>query len=337
MDTSAASDWIPEAVSAELHAQARLEMRVASLLRTVQMPTASYRLPVQGNRPVPYLVSENSGADDDLDNTKRGPASDVGLGASLTLNARKVGVRVVPSVELTEDSVIAALPLIREEIISALAVAREDSIINGKASGPHFDSDVTAANDHRKWYNGLRYFATAASAGNNQAVIAASTAGRLELKDIRSVREKMGKYAINPKECFWLTSVLGYNKLLGLVDSDGHQLVTTIDKFGSAATLVQGSIAALDGFGIVVSEHVRSDLNHAGYFDGLTSDAGICLLVNAREFVVGEYRTATLKSRELVETDQLALVAMTRGDFGCYIPTANPWGPVGMIYDIRRS
>ena len=42
-------------------------------------------------------------------------------------------------------------------------------------------------------------------------------------------------------------------------------------------------------------------------------------------------------ARELVETDQLALVAMTRGDFGCYIPTASPWGPVGLIYDIRRS
>src|SRR5437016_5179164 len=47
MDTSAGSDWIPTEVSATLMAQVRLETRVASLLQNIDMPTATYKLPLQ--------------------------------------------------------------------------------------------------------------------------------------------------------------------------------------------------------------------------------------------------------------------------------------------------
>src|SRR6266849_3259392 len=105
MDSSAGAGWIPTDISADLHAQVRLQTKVAALLRQITMPTPVYKLPVQGNPPTAYLGNENSGADDDLNGSLRVKASDLAIGGTATLTAKKVGVRVVPSVELTEDSI----------------------------------------------------------------------------------------------------------------------------------------------------------------------------------------------------------------------------------------
>src|SRR5882724_6086143 len=106
MDTSAGGDWIPTQVSSELMAQVRLETRVVSQLVPIDMPSAVYKLPLQGDPPKAYLVSEVSGSEDFVDSSKFAKASDLGIGSAATLTARKVGVRVVPSVELTEDSIV---------------------------------------------------------------------------------------------------------------------------------------------------------------------------------------------------------------------------------------
>jgi len=331
MDTSAGSGWIPTAISAELHQQVRLETKVAALFRQINMPAPIFKLPVQGNPPTAYLINEDSGPDDDLDTTKRVKASDLGIGTAQTLTARKVGVRVVPSVELTEDSIVPVLPLITEELTRAMGEARENAIVNGKRIGA-LDSDVTTSDDTRHWHDGLRAIATGASQGNGVAVKAVASAGTLTLADIRKVRTAMGRYAVNPSDLFWLTNTTGYNRMLGLTDANNNPLVVTRDKWGPDATLVTGAMSSLDGFGIILSQFVRDDLNRAGFYDGVTTDASMILLVNRREFVVGDYRTPTLKSRESLETDQIILVSLMRGDFAGFTPTKTA---VGVLYDVR--
>jgi HK97 family phage major capsid protein len=334
MDTATAGDWVPTQTSAELHAAVRLQTKVAALLRQVEMPSPTFKMPVGGNRAKPYWIAESTDPDAELDANKRIPAVNVALGATLTLVASKFGVRCVPSVELDEGSIVAALPYIRDELTYAMAAAREDAVIKAvKSPATHFDSDTTASNDYRRAYSGLRWHATAASAGNNQAVFAAATAGQLQLGDIRKLRAKLGKYAVNPGDCFWLCNIPTYTQLLSLTDSAGHQLVTTVDKLGSQATLLTGALGALDGHSIIISDYSRSDLNHFGYFDGITTDAGALLLVNRQQFVFGTYRTAELRSREIISTDQLELVATLRETMGCFTPS-EPC--VGYVYDVRN-
>lgn len=332
MASSDASGWIPESISAELHAAVRLEAAVAGLFRTINMPTPVFNLPVQGSPPRAYLASEQGDSDAETDETKKVTASDLTLSNTATLTARKVAVRCVPTVELDEDSVIAALPLIRSEMVYAMARALDGSIINGRRTGT-LDSDVSDAKDTRHWFDGLREIALGASAGNGACVFAAANAGSLQLADLRNMRARMGKYGINPmKDGALLCGPTAYTQLLGLTDANGNQLVLTRDKAGVAATLFEGAIGSLDGWPIQLTEDIREDLNRFGVYDGVTTDSTMMLFVNKKQFVVGQYRTPTLKSKDIIDTDQVSLVMMTRGDFCAYVPTRPA---CGYVYGIR--
>jgi len=224
-----------------------------------------------------------------------------------------------------------------EEAARAMSEAQEDAIINGKRTGT-LDADVVDANDVRHWFDGLRETATAAAKGNNTAVFGVATTGRIELGDIRKLRAKLGRYALNPADAFWLTNASGYTQLMGLTDSLGNPLVVTRERFGNEATLVTGSIAALDGFGILLSQFVREDLSHQGAYSGITTDSTQVILCNRREFIFGNRRPVTLKAREIIEEDLLSLVLMTRGDFVCTRPVPSTAGvPVGYFYDVRNA
>jgi len=331
LDSGTAADWVPTETSADLARQVRLETKIAGLLNNVAMPAPTYKLPVQGNPPRAKLVPETTGSEDFLDASKLIPESDPVFGASATLHAKKVAVRCTPSLELTEDSIIPALPLIREEIVVALAQAREDAIINGKRSAG-LDGDVTTSNDTRRWVDGFRVLASGASFGNGQAVVRTATAGRIELGDIRKLRQKLGKYGLNPADLFWLTNSAGYSQLMSLTDGNGNPLVVTLEKYGPQATLVTGSLGALDGIGVILSQFVREDLNRFGIYDGVTTDSSMILLVNRKQFVWGDWRNPVIKAREVIETDQLILVGSQRADAVAYRPTE----PIcGYIYDVR--
>src|SRR5207244_3161962 len=97
---------------------------------------------------------------------------------------------------LVEESISAAVPFMRQEIIRAASDAEENSVLNGRKTGV-LDSDVVNANDVRHAWDGVRQFATGAALGNNLAVFAPATAGRIEIGDLRKLRSKMGRYAVN--------------------------------------------------------------------------------------------------------------------------------------------
>jgi HK97 family phage major capsid protein len=334
LDTSGGANWIGQEFSSQMHEQVRQQMQVATLVENIQMPSGTYTIPVEGSDATPYLLSESAGADDDLDTNKRAVATltSPNLG-KVVLTAKKVAARVVVSNDFTEDSIVPALPYIRTKLARAMAYATEDAIINGKASGSHLDADVTDAKDHRKAYDGLRQIISGASYENGVALVQASTAGSLDVADLRKLRAKMDRYATRPQDLMWIASSVAYFKLLGLRDGSGASPVQTLDKYGSQATLVTGEMARIDGAPVVLSDWVRSDLNHSGVFDGTTTDASLLLLVNRKQFVFGSRRNPTLKSRDNIDVDSTSLVITQRTDFKPFLPT-QPCA--GMIYDVRR-
>jgi HK97 family phage major capsid protein len=334
LDTSSGADWIPTEFTSEFHRKVRLSLKVAALLEQVQMPTATYKLPVEGNDARARVVAERSGVDDELDTTKRVQATLTTPGLrSVTLSAVKTGCRVVTSAELTEDSIVPMLPYLSEKLSRALAEAWDDAAINGKVGGSHLDSDVTDTDDVRKaWFNGFRVLASGASFANGKAVIQASTAGTLDVADLRKCRARMGRYGVNPQDVVIVTGAGGYAKLLSLRDGNGSSPVMTMDKFGNNATIVTGQLASLDGSPVIVNEFVREDLSHSGVYDGVTTDSTLVFLVNRRQFVVGRYRNPQLRSQEIISTDQVVLVGLQRGDMKPFQPT-DP--ACSYVYDVR--
>src|SRR5262249_43963460 len=159
-----------------------------------------------------------------------------------------------------------------DKLSRALAEAWDDACLNGKApGGSHPDADVTDTDDVRRWFNGFRVLASGASFANGKAVVQASTAGSLDVADLRKCRARMGRYGVNAQDVVIITGAAGYAKLLSLRDGNNPSPVLTADRFGGdRATLISGQLASLDGSAVVVNEFVREDLNHSASYDGVT-------------------------------------------------------------------
>ena len=303
MDTAASAEggsWVPTGFSADLIDRVRLELKVAALFSRIDMPRNPYELPIVASDAIAYLVAENT-----ADVGTKISASTPGTG-KVTLSAVKLGARVLFSEELDEDSIIPIMPFLRENITAALSGAWEDATINGDTAGTHQDSDVTSASDRRKAFDGLRKMC---QSGNKVSL------ATFNLENMRTIRKKLGKYGVIPTNLAWITGTSGYMQLLGLEDSSGNQVVTTVDKYGPNATILSGELAKLDGIPVVVSEYVREDLNASGVYDGTTTTRTLMVLVYRGGFIYGDRRRITMKTDEDIETDQQLMVCTQRLDF----------------------
>ena len=73
--------------------------------------------------------------------------------------------------------------------------------------------------------------------------------------------------------------------------------VVTVDKFGPQATILNGQLGSLYGVPIIVSEHIRTDLNASGVYDAITTTKTCACAVNRNEWVMGQ------RTRWRFETD----------------------------------
>lgn len=300
MGTSVAGgglEWVPTEFSPKLIDRVRLELRVAALHERIPMPTNPYKAPVVAADASAYLAAENV-SNDKVYLTPSQPST-----TNITFVAKKLACRIIVSDELTEDSIVPILPFMREQAVMALANAQEDATINGDtdigtASATDADMrDAADANNPRAAWNGYREVVAAA---------AKVDLGTFNIQNLRLIRQKMGKYGVNPGRLAWVVSLAAYNKMLSLPE------LLTVDKYGAQATLLQGELGRLDNIPIIVSEFVRQDLNATGVYDGVTTDRTIVLLVYRPGFLYGDRREVTVRSKEDWETEQTVLAASQR-------------------------
>ncbi|MCK9327833.1 MAG: phage major capsid protein [Bacteroidales bacterium] len=300
------AEWVPGGFSSELIRELKLQLKVAALHRRINMPTNPYTFPVAGVDAVAYLASEAT-----IDAQAKFKASTPGSGTGITFVAKKLAARVLASEELTEDSIVPILPFLRDQIVTALATAEETATINGQPGpAPHMDVDVIAADDARRSWNGYRALVQPGPAG---AFVDLGADWNVE--GVRSVRTAMGKYGVDPSKLAYVTSIVGYFKLLDIKDAAGNSPIMTLDKYGTNATILTGELAKFDNIPIIVSEHVRANLNAQGVFDGVTMDKTELITVYRPGMVYGDRRQVRVRTKEDFETEQIIIVGSQRVDF----------------------
>jgi HK97 family phage major capsid protein len=270
------------------------------------MPTNPYKSPVVSTDAVGYLVPEvTTSTPTESDKIK---ASTPGTKQAV-FSAKKLGSRILFSEELNEDSIVPILPFLRENIIRALATSQETATINGDDSATHMDSDVTDAKDARKAWKGYRKLA--------HADAKVDLGGSLSQDKLRSIRKKMGKYGVDVTKLCWVVGVSGLSQLLALNKATNQSDVfLTPDKYGTNVTeRIPGEQGRIDMVPVIVSEHVREDLNTSGVYDGVTTTQTIIMLVYRPALQYGDRRAVTVKMDENIETDQRILVATQRVAF----------------------
>lgn len=295
--SAAGAEFLPTGFSQELINQFRQDLIAAGLFRHVNMPTKVYELPVAGAPATAYLIGENTG------NTGQNAigASTPGT-AKVTFTAKDIATLTYVSNDETQDSIVPMVPFIQENMTRGLAEGLENALINGDTTGSHQDADVTAANDTRKAWNGLRKHAIA-----NSYKVDLST---FNLTNLRSLRKQMGKYGVNPSRLAWIVSNSVYNQMLSFAE------VSTMEKFGTAATVVNGVLERIDGIPVFASPFMREDLNALGVYDGTTATKTGLLLVHRDAFLLGDRQQIELRQEAApIENRQWKLVADMRMDF----------------------
>ena len=290
-------EWIPTGFSAQLYEKIRLQLKVAGLFNDVGMPTNPFKPPVLLGDAQAYLVPESTS--DEVVTTATMPPTGAQTGA-VTLTAKKIAARVRVSDEANEDSLVPMLDILKGNIALATAQAIENALINGDTAGSHMDNDVTNAKDCRKAWDGLRKLAPSG------AKVDIATFNEAAL---RGIRKKMGVYGVNPASLAWVVGISGYIQMLGLTG------VMTMEKYGPAATILQGELAKFDGAPVIVSEYIREDLNASGVYDNSTKTKTVSLLVNRNCFITGTRKGTTLAAGQDIENGQQILVASTRKAF----------------------
>jgi hypothetical protein len=100
----------------------------------------------------------------------------------------------------------------------------------------------------------------------------------------------MGKWGVNPADLAFIVGVSEPPRLL----ADTNLL--TVDKMGPNATILNGQIGSVFGVPVIVSEHVREDLNASGVYDGITTTKTFMLCVNRNEWAMGQRMALDVRS-----------------------------------------
>jgi len=294
----AGDEWVPTALATSYIPEYELERVLEQRVKEISMPTNPFELPVLKDVTKARKATEGSAMS----------AANYGTD-KITFTAVKLAEYFEIPEELDEDSAPDFLGSARDEVILAQRRAAESAMINGDDDGTHIDSDTqaAAADVAEKIWKGWRRQALA-NAGNGATLDFVNAAVTEAL--LRTLRARMGKFGSNPRELMWVVGPAIYTEFLALPS------VVTIDKFGPQATVLQGALAAYQGIPIVNSEHVREDLNATGVYDGVTTDRGSVLLVNAMRWYLGQRRPIRVKlMSDLPSQDRWLLASYRRVDF----------------------
>ena len=302
MDTDTSNegvDWIPTGIGASLHERVRASGKVAPLFQRINLPTNPWKWPLEGADATAYRVAEPTS-----DTATKVGASTPGTGAA-TFDAEIFGGRVIFSKSLEADSALAMVPYVQRKLVQAFVDAEERAVLDGDTDGTHQDTDTNSAGatDAAWAWDGLRKRALAnASASGGSALTVALLAAR---------RADMDHYGLNPAECAFIVPISSYYALV--TDSN----VITVDKLGPQATILNGQLGSLYGIPIIVSEHVRTNLNASGVHDAITTTKTYALCVNRMEWVFGQRTPLALETDDSIyrETYQRVIVGFMREDF----------------------
>jgi HK97 family phage major capsid protein len=319
-------DWIPTGFSVQFIDRVHLLLKVGAIHPRFVMTTNPFKLPVVATDSYAYLAAEST--EDASTKLKAStPAT-----TNVTFTAKKLAARTLLSEEVTEDSIVSALEFIKGKIAYAIAASIEHTIVNGDVDGALDATDIEGkpidSNSAVKAWNGYRKILSQ-NADSVSIDAGGDFNGGTAENNLRTLREYMGKYGVDPGKVALVVGPMGFNRLLGMPSYKNVQV------FGPMASNVQGVITKFDGMDVILSEYVREDLGDSGLSGGGSSGYvdSVALMVNKDAFYIGDRRMLTIKSASDIETDQELVVATERMDFRPVYGTGE--NVVTRVYDLR--
>jgi len=286
-DTADATEWIPSLMSAELLRYLEVTGSLLPNIRTVPMPTSTYKYPITTGIDKARRWAENTAykgyptAAMQAANALYETLDPIG---GITLSAKKLRGHFGFSTEFEEESIVAAAPFAAQEVAASIRRAIEDAMINGDTDSPELDADLVLAADgtdgsysNRTAWKGFREFARA-----NSTTVDGGGAS-ITVTNLFATIRKLNRYGLQPSDSMW---IFGLKSYLDVLDTDAF---ITLDKAGARATLATGAVGLIAGRSLIVHEYVREDLATTGRYTGTGTTTEVILFDKTR-YILGNFR-----------------------------------------------
>jgi HK97 family phage major capsid protein len=254
------SSWMAEEFSNQMLTKLEAELMIEPLFAKLTMPQNrnQFSIPGRATDALAYLIAPGADA---IESTI--------TAGKITFATSRIKTLVSVTDQADQEAVVAVIDLVKQELVSSLARASEKGIIAG-------DTALSDANDVRKAFDGL--LKTAVAAGNT-----VDGTGAISAANVLAARKALGVYGLNLADLAIIAPVKVAYDMLGLDE------VVTVDKYGTAATILTGEIGKLYGMPIVASAYVPENLDATGAVDTVTPGTKTAVLVvNKRFFGVAD-------------------------------------------------
>ena len=301
----------------ELWAAARNADTITGRIRTLPMAAPTVYVPIDGDLPEMLFVGESTSP------TATAYTSSKTASNRVTLTAKKFTIQQIWSGELDEDSIIAFTPFLREKLNMSAGLHIGSSMFNGDETNAgtgniNLDDANPADTKHYLAYDGIRHYWLVDATGQGKAMAAA-----LDFAEINVARGKLNgadddvdnavkniNWGQNPRD---LLLVADWSTYMAMLDGDK---VTTVDKYGPAATILTGELGSISGVPIISPGYAtKTEADGKASTTEASNTKGQLTVMAPNGFLAGTRRDVQLFFDRIQRTDQFLFELYTRRAF----------------------
>jgi HK97 family phage prohead protease/HK97 family phage major capsid protein len=273
------ANWETE-VSLNMEEEMRRRLVVAGTIRQIAMSQPFMKIPINPDTDANATWVTNAQFATDT-GVSSGDARTHAL-KEIDLSSNKLATKEYVAFEEEEDGLIALVPIIRDAIVRRMAKTLDKAMLIGNDVG---------ATTYTAGINGLAYYDPIATASPT-----VTAGGALTVNNVIAARKALGAWGLDPAELVAFVSTTAYYDLLA------DEKFQTIDKVGDRATLLTGQIGSIGNTPVIVTAQLT----------GAAANDPLMVLVNPRNFIVGNHRAMRMDTDDEVVNQRRVLVASLR-------------------------
>jgi len=288
--------------SSNIYTEMEQQLIIAPMFERIAVDARNFRVPVADEDTDGDVAQFKSGTfATGIADATNVPTSNQNTISAVTFTPHKFMATTHLAKDEEEDTVLPLLDFLRAAATRRLARAIDKSILRGTGALTGFTASptnaITAGTGYASVIEGLTNLAADASL----TVATGGANDKVDPTDIAGARSSMGKYGLQlGDQLVYLTTIEGYNNLAQTSD------FRTVDKFGPNATYLTGSVGAVYGIPIQITEFldvVGGSSRHIG------------MLVYKPGFLIAERRGMEIESEYEPRQQVTAMYMSTRFDF----------------------
>ena len=287
--------------STNVYEEMEQQLVIAPLFDRIPVDSKTFRIPIADESTEDYVAQFASGTyATGVGDTTNVPTTRQHTIASVDFTPHKFMVTTHLAKDEEEDTILPLIDFLRRAATRRLARSYDKALLRGTGALTGFTANPAGTATYASVIKGITTMVNQV-ATDGLSVRTADGDTKASAANIASARAKMGKYGLQlGSHLIYLTTIEGYNELVTTSD------FRTVDKFGPNATYLTGSVGAIYGIPVVVTEF----LDNVG-----SNSADIGALVYKPGWMLAERRGMEIESEYEPRQQVTAMYMSTRFDF----------------------